>query len=724
MASKKTVFNNSWLEEKNWRSWLTRCNSDPYAARCILCLKTFALSNMGKQAVISHEKSKTHVKNGTAVRGTDLINNAIGSTSHACTVATSTQQASTNSHDAQNQLPLQPNTSVVVTKFVIDSHVVKAEIMWCFKMIQQHMSMRSADGIAQLFSLMFPDSKVNQKFSLARTKASYTINFGLAKYFSNELKQILKTCEVCVVCFDESLNRVVQRGQMDLVVRFYDANVNQVITKYFTSTFLGHATAKDLLIKFCEAMQDVPLCKILQISMDGPSVNWSFVNKFEEKLNNDNIKSSLLHIGSFGLHVINGAFQTGHQVSNWQINSLLKAMYRLFKDVPARRAEYIKVTGKSIFPLKFCQKRWTQNVCVGNRALEILDDVCKFMKTAKLPKLTSVDVIKAAAADPLSKVKLATFVSIANSLEGFLTAYQTPQPMAPFMYDDITDLVKSLMQRFVKANVLETANSTAKLLKIDLDDTNNLLPRQKVVLGVAAQSMLLKSKASDLQKMEVQTGCRQFLVSAVKKMFERSPLKYGATRAVSCLNPVTIFYNRTVSESRMSDLLLQLHLLERITSEVADSAKFQFTALCQEAQTVYKSKFEMFDRQQRLDTFFSDILAGNEKTKDLWTVVKIVLIISHGNASVEGGFSINKELLIENMHEETIVSQRVVFDAIGCAGMDIKNIEITPRMMSSVRQSNSLYKIACAEKKEQQKKEEDRRNEEKKRKDMITCYLK
>ena len=56
--------------------------------------------------------------------------------------------------------------------------------------------------------------------------------------------------------------------------------------------------------------------------------------------------------------------------------------------------------------------------------------------------------------------------------------------------------------------------------------------------------------------------------------------------------------------------------------------------------------------------------------KHLWTVVKLVLVLSHGNASVEGGFSVNKELLIENMHEETAVAQRVVYDAILIAGMD------------------------------------------------------
>jgi len=65
------------------------------------------------------------------------------------------------------------------------------------------------------------------------------------------------------------------------------------------------------------------------------------------------------------------------------------------------------------------------------------------------------------------------------------------------------------------------------------------------------------------------------------------------------------------------------------------------------------------------------MFAGNEKFAPLWKVVIMVLIRSHGNAAVESGFSVNKELLVENMEEETIVAQRVVFDVIRVAGIDV-----------------------------------------------------
>ena len=196
-------------------------------------------------------------------------------------------------------------------------------------------------------------------------------------------------------------------------------------------------------------------------------------------------------------------------------------MYKLFKDVPAQHTE---VTGKTLFPMKFCQIRWTQNVAVSKRALEVFDDKCKFVKTAKLPQIISVASIKEASSDPLAKVKIACFVSVAQSLEGFLTTFQSPSPLAPFMYDDLMELVKSLMLRCIKTEIIERLNTASELMKVDLE--TNLVSIKKVVVAVSVQSFLSISMASDLQIMSFQTSCRTFLVAAIEKVLERSPLKY------------------------------------------------------------------------------------------------------------------------------------------------------------------------------------------------------
>jgi len=39
----------------------------------------------------------------------------------------------------------------------------------------------------------------------------------------------------------------------------------------------------------------------------------------------------------------------------------------------------------------------------------------------------------------------------------------------------------------------------------------------------------------------------------------------------------------------------------------------------------------------------------------VWPVVAMALLLSHGQATVERGFSINKELAVENQQELTLV---------------------------------------------------------------------
>jgi hypothetical protein len=54
------------------------------------------------------------------------------------------------------------------------------------------------------------------------------------------------------------------------------------------------------------------------------------------------------------------------------------------------------------------------------------------------------------------------------------------------------------------------------------------------------------------------------------------------------------------------------------------------------------------------------------------------------------------------MQEETIVAQRIVFDVIRLADMDITKIDISKKMMACVRRSHAAYKSALQLKKEKQ----------------------
>jgi len=99
-----------------------------------------------------------------------------------------------------------------------------------------------------------------------------------------------------------------------------------------------------------------------------------------------------------------------------------------------------------------------------------------------------------------------------------------------------------------------------------------------------------------------------------------------------------------------------MHDLGRIASNEADDVKAQFSELCVSSKSKHKEHFDTFNREQDLDIVYSKIFAGNEKFTPLWKVVKMVLILSHGNTAVESGFSVNKKLLVGNCGTESCVS--------------------------------------------------------------------
>ena len=78
-----------------------------------------------------------------------------------------------------------------------------------------------------------------------------------------------------------------------------------------------------------------------------------------------------------------------------------------------------------------------------------------------------------------------------------------------------------------------------------------------------------------------------------------------------------------------------------------------------------------------------------------------MLILSDGNASVESGFSINNDILSENMLEESIVSQRIVYKGVHKAG-SAEDVEITPELLKAVKASHRTYKAAHEEKQKRQ----------------------
>ncbi|KAJ8891576.1 hypothetical protein PR048_004104 [Dryococelus australis] len=154
-----------------------------------------------------------------------------------------------------------------------------------------HNSMNSASARVPLFQRMFPDSSIASRLQLQRTKMEH-------------LKKCLE-CNHIVAGFDESLNTIAQKGQMDISVLFWSAETNQLS---------------------------------LLVALDFISVHCAF--------------KAAVNVTQWNV-----------------VEFLSSLLYYLFKNVPAGMAVYCRNSSSSQFPLKFCVVRLPKNARVVERVV-------------------------------------------------------------------------------------------------------------------------------------------------------------------------------------------------------------------------------------------------------------------------------------------------------------------------------------------------------------------
>lgn len=142
----------------------------------------------------------------------------------------------------------------------------------------------------------------------------------------------------------------------------------------------------------------------------------------------------------------------------------------------------------------------------------------------------------------------------------------------------------------------------------------------------------------------------------------------------------------------MKDLVQILFDKNHISAVTADMSKLQMTALCSNAAT--ETKFKEFDKgKDRLDSFYYSAIGQNLEFVELFSMIRCVLTLSHGNAAVESGFSVNGDMLVENLHEDSLVTQRIVYDSVQDAG-GITSVNIDKAMLQFVRGARGRYQAA------------------------------
>ena len=102
---------------------------------------------------------------------------------------------------------------------------------------------------------------------MLKDKLSYVIKFGI------------------VLCIKDMLIENVKQSN------FFPFEVSVC---YLNSKFQGHAAALDIIHKFNEGVKELSKGQFLQISMDGPSVNWAFLKEIQKHHEQEELPQSFM----------------------------------------------------------------------------------------------------------------------------------------------------------------------------------------------------------------------------------------------------------------------------------------------------------------------------------------------------------------------------------------------------------------------------------------------
>ena len=158
----KVVFNESWLSDERFKTWLKQGN-DCHKAVCILCNNiVIDITKLGVSALVSHTARAKHKER--------LI---------TCNPISSLCFMNKNVNKDTPKATNTPQVDSLMSSVAV-SH---AEIYLAMKLLWSHLSYRSCLNLNELFRKMFPESQVAKSFQLFKNKMCLLCCFWFSPIF-------------------------------------------------------------------------------------------------------------------------------------------------------------------------------------------------------------------------------------------------------------------------------------------------------------------------------------------------------------------------------------------------------------------------------------------------------------------------------------------------------------------------------------------------------------
>ena len=164
------------------------------------------------------------------------------------------------------------------------------------------------------------------------------------------------------------------------------------------------------------------------------------------------------------------------------------------------------------------------------------------------------------------------------------------------------------------------------------------------------------------------------------------------------MNSLFVRYLRCLSQYYMADFLESCEAYKHLPAKEADGAKLQYSAFLSDTTKVNKNDFVKFSKvTDRIDTFLFKYIGENNRYIYMFKVFKMLVILSHGQAQGEHGFSFNSKILVENLQKESLVAQGPVTDHMHYNNIQVHELTMTKKLFDKFKEACSRYLTSLKE---------------------------
>lgn len=439
-----------------------------HAFRCLVCSKTISCSHQGETDLKRHVNGKHHQDN------------------------------------ARSKSQMKPlNSLFVVKNSETDRLVRKAELKFTGFLAEHNLPLAAADHLGSLIRGCFPDSKIAQSYTCARTKASCLLNDAIAPDLMQTLVCDMKR-NFFSLCVDGSNDQDLLKMN-PLTVRIYDVNQGKVCCKFLDICVSDTSTAEGIFDAIDKAITDkhcIPWCNCVGFGVDNTSVNVGRHNSILTRVLN---KNDQVYFMGCPCHMAHNAARKATMsfcktLPGFDVEELLVDTYFWFEHSSKRKnayAEYCNfVNTEYRRVLKFLSVRWLGLSTCLERVLGQYDALKSYF-------LSASDIDRGCKArlrrlrkffeSPINEMHLLFLQSCLAPYTSFNLLLQREDPVLPMMYVSMIDMVCILLSRFLKPDVVAMFRAKpCRAFQTQLTKNENQLDDESLFVGFTNRQKLNK----------------------------------------------------------------------------------------------------------------------------------------------------------------------------------------------------------------------------------------